>query len=190
MAEGRRLLRAAGFRVSKRRFFEANTLLDAAGGTLGRAGCLLRIREVGGVGLLTYKGPAAAGKYKDREELEVQVADPRRLAELVARLGFVKTLRYEKYRAEYGRPGESGVATLDEVPFGVYFELEGTPAWIDRSARRLGFPESAYIIESYFGLYAAYCREHGLPVGDMTFGGQQDASKGNRRDRGARMLGS
>jgi len=168
-AAGRRLLRAAGFRVSKRRVFESNTLLDTADGSLAAAGCMLRIRDAGGTGLLTYKGAASVGKYKDREELEVEVADPRRLAALVARLGFVKTLGYEKYRAEYRRPAEAGVATLDEVPIGVYLELEGAPRWIDRSARRLGFSETEYITESYFSLYAAYCCKRGLPIGDMTF---------------------
>ena len=173
VAAGRRLLRAAGFRVSKRRVFEANTLLDTPRGTLRRACSLLRIRAAGGAALLTFKGPAAAGKYKSREELEVEVRDPRGLHDLLARLGFVKTLRYEKYRAEYRRPGEAGLATLDEVPFGVYLELEGAPAWIDRNARRMGFPESAYLTDSYFGLYAAYCRAHGRRVGDMTFGGRR-----------------
>ena len=166
---GQRLLRAAGFRVSKRRMFEKNTLFDTEDGSLARGGCLLRVRELGREGVLTYKGKAASGKHKDREELEVKVSDPRRLAQLLSRLSFVTTLRYEKYRAEYRRPREAGVATLDEVPFGVYLELEGTPAWIDRNARRMGFPESAYITDSYFGLYAEYCRERGRPVGDMTF---------------------
>ena len=169
VAAARRLLRTAGFRVAKHRVFEANWLLDTARGTLARAGCLLRIRDAGGVGFLTYKGPAAPGKYKNREELEVEIADPRVLGVLLARLGFRTTLRYDKYRTEYRRSREAGVATLDETPIGVYLELEGTPTWIDRSARRLGFRESAYITASYFSLYADYCRERGLPLGDMVF---------------------
>ena len=44
VAQGRRLLRAAGFRVSKRRIFEANTLFDTARGLLRRKQCLLRVR--------------------------------------------------------------------------------------------------------------------------------------------------
>ena len=43
---------------------------------LRRSGRLLRVREAGRLGILTYKGPAAIGKYKDREELEVEVSDP------------------------------------------------------------------------------------------------------------------
>ena len=57
--------------------------------------------------------------------------------------------RYEKYRTEFRQPRRAGVAMLDETPVGVYLELEGTPHWIDRTARRLGFQESDYITASY-----------------------------------------
>jgi adenylate cyclase class 2 len=167
------LLSTAGFRVSKRRVFEANTIVDTARGTLRRSGRLLRIREAGRLGILTYKGPAAIGKYKDREELELEVSDPRKLSKILSRLDFAPKFRYEKYRTEYRRPGEAGTAMLDETPIGVYLELEGAPAWIDRNARRLGFAESDFSTASYYGLYAAYCREHKLPVTHMTFQGQE-----------------
>jgi len=172
-AAGRRLLRAAGFRISKRRVFEANTLFDTARGALRRKGCLLRVREEGRLGILTYKGAQAIGKYKDREELEVQVSDPRRLSAILASLDFVPAFRYEKFRTEYRRHGEKGVATLDETPIGVYTELEGAPGWIDRSARRLGFAESDYSTASYYGLYVDYCRKHGLRPTHMTFRKQE-----------------
>ncbi len=163
------MLRAAGFRVSKRRVFEGNTLFDTSRGALRRTGQLLRVREAGPLGLLTYKGPEAEGKYKDREELEVEVSDPHRLTEILGHLGFITGFRYEKYRTEYQRPRETGVVTLDETPVGVYLELEGAPGWIDRTARRLGFAESAYLTTSYYGLYADYCRNMGLPLTHMTF---------------------
>jgi adenylate cyclase class 2 len=169
VAAGARLLRAAGFRISKRRVFEANTLFDTARQTLRRSGRLLRVREAGRRAILTYKGPARPGKHKNREELELEVADPRKLAELLARLGFRAAFRYEKYRTEYGRPRESGVATLDETPIGAYLELEGAPAWIDRGARRLGFSESSYITASYYALYAEYCKRRGIRPTHMTF---------------------
>jgi adenylate cyclase class IV len=110
---GRRLLRGAGFRVSKRRVFEANTLFDTADGHLRGTGRLLRVREAGRQGVLTYKGAGAEGKYKDREEMEVEVSDPKRLCEMLANLSFVPAFRYEKYRTEFRRGAEKGVATLD-----------------------------------------------------------------------------
>ncbi len=131
---------------------------------------MVRVRAVGGKGLLTYKGPEEAGKYKDREELEVDVPDAGKLSEILGRLDFVPAFRYEKYRTEFQRRGEKGVATLDETPIGVWLELEGAPGWIDRSARRLGFSEADYSTASYYGLYVDYCRERGVAATHMTFG--------------------
>lgn len=167
--EGRRALRAAGFQVSRRRVFEANVILETAGQGLRRSGSLLRVREAGSQGLLTFKGPALPGKHKDREELEVGVEDSRTLLDILGRLGYKPAFRYEKYRTEYRRPGESGLATLDETPIGVYLELEGAPGWIDRTARKLGFKESSYISASYYALYADSCRKHGIRPSHMTF---------------------
>lgn len=127
------------------------------------------MRAAGALGTLTYKGPETIGRHKDREELEVEVADPRRMDELLMRLDFEPRFRYEKYRTEYGRPGETGHAMLDETPIGVYLELEGAPRWIDRTARRLGFAQSDYSTASYYGLYVDYCRKYGLQPANMTF---------------------
>jgi adenylate cyclase class 2 len=69
------------------------------------------------------------------------------------------------------------VATLDETPVGVYFELEGQPNWIDRTARRMGFAESAYIMASYHGLYIDYCRDRGVPPTNMTFEATPSSSR-------------
>jgi len=151
----RRLLRKAGFRVHKPRIFEDNLVFDTADAALRRAGKLLRLRQAGKEALVTYKGPAAPGKYKSREELEVSLSDAPRAALIFERLGLARVFRYQKYRTEYTRPRERGVVTLDETPAGCYLEIEGTPAWIDRTARRLGFSASDYITASYGGLYLA-----------------------------------
>jgi adenylate cyclase, class 2 len=168
-AEGRALLRESSFRISRRRVFEANTLFDAPRRSLSRSGSVLRVRQAGRRAVLTYKGPAVPGKHKDREELEVEVADSATFADIFARIGFARAFRYEKYRTEYQRKGESGVATLDETPIGVYLELEGKPAWIDRQARRLGFHERDFITASYYALYMDYCRARGIRPRNMTF---------------------
>ena len=130
---------------------------------------MLRVRETGRHGVLTYKGTPLGGKYKDREELEVCVDNPQRLREIISRLGYVPGFRYEKYRTEYRRPHESGAAMLDETPVGVYLELEGAPRWIDRAARSLGFSQSDYSTASYYDLYVDYCRKHRLKVSNMTY---------------------
>src|SRR5579883_2221618 len=160
-AHGRRLLRSAGFRVSQRRAFEANTVFDTAD-------LRLRKREVRRAGKLTYKGPGSSGRHKSREELEIAAADPRTLSAILEKLGFHPAFRYEKYRTEFRRDG-GGEATLDETPIGVFLELEGSPRWIDRTARRLGFSERDYVTLSYGALYTEWCARQRRRPGHMVF---------------------
>ena len=164
----RRLLRARGFRVAKPRVFESNEVLDTPEQLLRNGGSLLRIRSVKREVILTYKGRPRNSKHKSREELEVNASDGHMLAAILARLGFERMFRYEKYRTEFRR-GRTGLVTLDETPIGTYLELEGEPAWIDRTARLLGFTEADYITLSYGQLYLDWCARQGSKPGDMVF---------------------
>jgi adenylate cyclase class 2 len=165
----RRLLLAAGFRVSRPRVFEANTVFDTPGRSLRQAANLLRVREAGGTITVTYKGPFGPGRHKSREELEVEVADAAAMAAIFRRLGFQPASRYEKYRTEFRQPRRAGVAMLDEAPIGVFLELEGTASWIDRTARHLGFRETDYITASYNQLYLEWCGRRGRKPSGMVF---------------------
>jgi adenylate cyclase, class 2 len=167
---GRRLLRAAGFRVFRRRTFESNVVFDTPSQVLRKKRTLLRVREAGAHAILTFKGVPIAGKHKSREELETEVVSARTLTLILDRLGFQPAFRYEKYRTEYRAPGGSGIATLDETPIGAYLELEGSPRWIDRMAKKLGFSESDYITLSYSTLYIKWCEARRITPSFMTFG--------------------
>lgn len=171
-AAGRAALRRSGFRVSKRRVFERNTVFDTPGRTLRKAGCLLRVRSAGKAATLTYKGPPDVSRYKSREELEQEIADAGVMTLIIERLGFLPVFRYEKYRTEYRQAAGGGMATLDETPIGVYLELEGSAPWIDSAARQLGFAESQYITASYAGLYLAWCGRRGVKPSDMVYGNE------------------
>jgi adenylate cyclase, class 2 len=162
-------LTEAGFAVAKPRVFEANTVYDQAGGEVRARGCLLRLREVADVAILTFKGPAQPGRHKSREELETTMGDARTAASILDRLGFIATFRYEKYRTEYERPGEHGIVTVDETPIGWFLELEGRPEWIDRTATALGYSESDYIIDSYGSLYLRHCTAQSVKPTHMIF---------------------
>jgi adenylate cyclase class 2 len=165
----RRMLRAAGFRVSKRRVFEINDVFDTRDLTLRKAGLLLRLRQAGNVHTLTYKGPSTLSKHKSREELELVIPDARVMSAIFERLGYHIVFRYEKYRTEFKHYRGRGVAVLDETPVGTYLELEGASAWIDRTARKLNFSEKDYITQSYAALYVDWCRRHGIEPGNMVF---------------------
>ena len=85
-------------------------------------------------------------------------------------------------RTEYRQPGHLGIATLDETPVGVYLELEGTPNWIDRAARKLGFAEEDYITASYARLWLDWCECRGVKPADMLF---KNSSSRRRGDAGS-----
>jgi adenylate cyclase, class 2 len=168
-ADGITRLQRAGFTLSKPRIFEANTVFDTRRLSLRRAQMLLRLREVEGLGTLTYKGPPVRGKHKVREEIETPLPEPASLRPILARLGYKPVFRYEKYRTEFRDASGRGMATLDETPVGVFIELEGPGEWIDDAAVRLGFSEPDYITESYGALYVDWCRKRRIKPGHMVF---------------------
>jgi adenylate cyclase class 2 len=166
----RKLLRSVGFRTERRRVFESNLVFDTPRLTLRRASKLLRLRQAGGLITVTYKGKPQVGKHKSREELELSVTDAATMAAIFERLGFRPAFRYEKYRTEYRLERGAGMATLDETPIGIFLELEGSPAWIDRMAKRMGFGEQDYITASYARLYLDWCRTKRVRPRNMVFG--------------------
>lgn len=166
-------LLAEGFALHRPRAFERNIVFDTAGSSLRDSGCLLRLREFHGKSTFTYKGPGIPGPHKSREEIETGVADGTALEEILVRLGYHPAFVYEKYRSEYRRPEETGIAMLDETPIGNFVELEGEPEWIDRTALLLGFATSSYITSSYGALFAEYRRDHPETGPDMVFPGNR-----------------
>lgn len=178
-AAARRLLAQHAFTITKPRHYERNVILDTPAATLRTKGELLRLRQAAGATVITFKGPGlASAKHKTREEIETTAADFAALAAILERLGLQQGFQYEKYRTEFARPRERGHAVLDETPIGVFLELEGAPAWIDRTARRLGFHEADYILKSYGSLWAQHCAEHGIEPGrNFLFAEQKKRSR-------------
>jgi adenylate cyclase class 2 len=168
-ADVRRLLARLDFTVSKRRMLEVNLVFDTPSGALRNSRKLLRLRVAGGVHTLTFKGPPVAGRHKSREEVECEVANAAAMRRILEGLGFCVVFRYEKYRTEFVGEDHSGVVMLDQTPIGDFLELEGSPSWIDRTARKLGFSTTDYITASYGRLYLEYCAESGVEPGNMVF---------------------
>lgn len=178
----RRLLREAGFRVSKPRVYEMNVLFDTPEFSLRKQGKLIRLRDVAGHTILTYKGPPQPSKHKKREELESGIVDPEPFEKILSRLGLSPVFRYEKFRSEYEQEGGGGMVTLDETPIGHFLEIEGGATWINRTAKALGYSTREYITKSYGTLYIEDCAAHGVPPTDMLFRRQAKPrlAKGNR----------
>lgn len=170
LAALREQLRALGFREVTAHTHEFNTVYDNAASELRGRGELLRLRQYGGKWTLTHKGMSDAGaKHKTRKETETVVADGEAMQEILAALGYAPRFRYEKYRTEFADPEHNGHVVLDETPIGNLAEIEGTAAWIDEVAQKLGVVESEYITKSYAALFAEWRRESESKAKNMTW---------------------
>lgn len=165
------LLAARGFDVIHPRTFERNLLFDTGDRAFRLRREVVRLRDFGGVSTLAFKGAATEAVHKSREELEVRVSDGAAAALILERIGLHPVFIYEKYRAEFQRPGEPGTIMLDETVVGAFLELEGPDPWIDTTARELGYAEADYLTASYGRLYLEWCAARGLQPGNMLWEG-------------------
>src|SRR5438132_3496056 len=107
------------------------------------------------------------GRHKTRTETETKIADGRQMEVILRALGYVPTVRYEKFRAEW--EGGKGHVVVDETPIGNFGEIEGPARWIDETAGRLGIQRSDYITDTYAGLFFSWKRRTRSPANEMTF---------------------
>ncbi len=171
--------------VPQGRVLERNTLFDTPHSAVRRHGRLLRLRQQTSApahglrgqpnsAVLTSKAPPAPVSakemrriYKEVQEREEPVKDATRLTQTLKSLGFRTGFRYEKYRSSF-RLRELHL-DLDETPVGVFLELEGSPAAIDRTALALGYGPKDYIRANYWSLYAAQYRRRKVKPRNMLF---------------------
>ena len=103
--------------------FEVNTLYTGEGLEMGN--CVLRLRRIGKRGILTYKQRfPSSSDIKHQREDETPVDDPDAMEAILDALGFVPSLVYEK-RRETWTLGKTEIV-IDELPFGLFMEIEGT----------------------------------------------------------------
>ena len=126
--------------------FEENTIYQ--GGVLSEKGAVLRVRKIGGETILTYKESVpGASSYKERIEYETRVEDAGELEKIIESLGFTKALIYEKRRKKWHfRKVE---IVLDELPFGLYMEIEGSVTAIVEAEMFLGVDDLKVEKETY-----------------------------------------
>jgi len=170
----RRRMRSLGWRPAGPPLFERNLLFDTPEGTLRHSDQLLRLRSRGRRWWLTWKGPPEPGRrHKVRPEIELELPDGQPFAQILGYLGYRPVLEYQKYRAEFSHASGGGKVLLDHTPIGEFLELEGAGRWIDRVAAELGFEASDYLLDTYVGLYFAWCRRQGRRPGNMIFPGKK-----------------
>ena len=162
-----RKLRTAGFRLTTPRTHEMNTLYDLPGQVLRERKELLRLRKYGSEWTLTHKSKKKTERHSSREELETTVGDGKQMDAILLALGYSPSFRYEKFRAEW--TDGKGQVVVDETPIGNFCEIEGTPRWIDATAKELGVSQRDYITTNYAGLFAQWKEETNSSADEMTF---------------------
>lgn len=169
VAKGQRCLEAAGAEMSIPRVFEQNTRYENAGRDLVTSGQVLRLRQDQRV-RLTYKSPALSSQagVTSRLELETAVDDFATMDAILQQLGFWAYMTYEKYRTTYHIPDLADTEiVLDEMPYGVFIEVEGTE--IEAALQRLGLAGERRILASYSELFERVRQRYGLTFHDLTF---------------------
>lgn len=134
--------------------FQRTTRMDTPNLDLEKRGTFLRVRT-GGKDIVTLKKKIkSTGEVFERQEIETEVKDPELLADIFANLGFTKRFIMEKYRIDYEYKDTK--ISLDELPFGVFIEIEGEPENIKNVADELNLDLSNKIIVTYWDLFEDY----------------------------------
>ena len=127
----------AGAKFTKE-VFEENYL--HRGGLLDERGAVLRLRKIGDYTILTYKEKLKNDDdIKHKIEYETVVADVDAMENIIGRLGYRLSVIYEK-RRKIWRFKDVEVM-MDELPFGLYMEIEGTAEGISKSEKLLGIQD-------------------------------------------------
>ncbi len=127
----------------------------------------MRVRT-GGKSIVTLKKKIKSdGEVFERQELETEVKDPGLLADIFANLGFTKRFIMEKYRIDYEYKNTK--ISLDELPFGVFVEIEGKPENIKSVAEELKLDLSNKIVATYWDLFEDYKKKTGQKGENIVF---------------------
>jgi adenylate cyclase class 2 len=153
--------------ILEREEFEENILYG--GGELNRGDSVLRLRLISSPdqarqvqeprrALLTYKRrfPSTSAIKHQRED-ETEVGDAIAMALILESLGFVPALVYEKRRATW-RLGHAEIA-IDELPFGLFMEIEGPEAEIRKVEKQLAIKR----LRAEHATYPQLTARHGKP---------------------------
>jgi adenylate cyclase class 2 len=139
---------------------ETNLVFDDAAGSLKSTGRLLRLRQDRRC-RLTFKAPVAerVGEegLKVRREVEIEVSNAENTREILEGLGYRVAAGNEKEREIWTHADT--LVCLDEFDFGLFVEIEGSPASIRRTAADLGLDPAQGITASYLDLRARLGRD-------------------------------
>lgn len=129
---------------------------------LSEKNAVLRVRIIGERAILTYKLRLAGTRgIKRQVEEETEVADPQAIQTIVKELGFSPVLIYEKRRRTWRF--RSVEIVIDELPFGLFMEIEGSITGIREAEMLLDLDD----IETEHKTYPMLTGELGIKNGEM-----------------------
>lgn len=145
----------------KARYFEENVVFDDAQRSLRSKNVLVRLRKAQGKIVFTVKHPAEKELVegaKVREEIETEVANFSTMCASLEALGLFVTCSYQKVREVWSL--EECEVCLDQLPFGLFMEIEGKNAKGCAKRLRLNLEEASN--DSYHALNRRYRKQKGL----------------------------
>ncbi len=138
--------------------FEENTLYG--GGILTEKNAVLRIRKIENKTILTYKQRIQNDSdIKHQIEHETEVENAEEIKNIIESLGFQKNLVYEKRRKTWKFRRTEIV--LDELPFGLFMEIEGEMMAIKEVEMFLGSEDLVTEHETYPRLTLKFGKQNG-----------------------------
>ena len=144
----------------QREEFEENTLYE--GGPIDFNRSVLRLRRIGETAVLTYKERLSVNSdAKHQREEETKIDNPEAMRSILEAIGFTARVVYEK-RRETWQLGDTEIV-IDQLPFGLFVEIEGSEDGIAAVEGKLGTDQLA--IES--STYPQLTRKLGKRIGEM-----------------------
>lgn len=143
--------------IFRKEVFEVN--YQHRGGEMDERGATLRLRKIGDFTVLTYKEKVRSDSgAKQKLEYETSVSDVVATEKIIERLGYRLTAVYEK-RRKYWHLNDVEVV-MDELPFGLYMEIEGTIEEIAKAEKQLGLKETEHEPRGYPRLTFKYGKDN------------------------------
>jgi adenylate cyclase, class 2 len=163
--------------VAGTRAEETNIRFEDEQNGLYRHHALLRLRKAD-KNTLTYKSKPAenacpcddqtgSSDFKIQNEFEVVVDDFEGMHRILRALGFHAEQIYEKVRETWTL--EQTFICLDEMPFGIFMEIEGTPEAIRKTTGLLDLKWPERILYNYLEMFEIIKRGERLAFTDVTF---------------------
>lgn len=137
--------------VFKPPMFQSTTRLDSVNMSLEEKGIFLRVR-IDKRNTITLKEKIEGSKdVRQRKETEFEIEDASKMIYILQKLGFSYLRTMEKYRMNISFKDTE--ISIDEMPFGIYVEIEGNKASIKDAIKELGLIQEKRILETYWELH-------------------------------------